>query len=461
MQPGLTRAIPMGILGFILGAAFVLVLRSLQSMDPLWDAQVGVLMAGLGATIGFVWGMGGFSREQAHHHIEAHYDDNAGEIVVVGAHAEHGDGDAHADPRQSFGFEVWQIVGAVVVIFAVLLAFTSIASSPSVTISNDPAANTNTIGYFEMNLFGRDVAVSQLFALLLFVAFMLLSLAAIGWVISLAFFGMSRGLTIANAEGNIPLNALPSGAVAVAGALPSGEDEIITRGEPVGAYIRTVGERAWAIVVPNLIAFAVLLAPVDITLSILGLTLGDNPAISMVISALLTGLLTLLIMRILPRPAPRRAGAPSLFGLLFAAVIIFVALVVVFSVIVNAATQVMNVLYVPMEPSRTIVPFYSALFLTPFVMDVIYSGQALSLGQKIRKVLVPAVFFEVLYLIFYGAAIGLILPQDPIRTLVTAINSAVITLVLMYAGEVLWCIGKVAQFILWILRGVPTFLGQK
>ena len=54
MQPGLTRAIPMGIVGFILGAAFVLVLRSLQSMDPLWDAQIGVLMTGHGVSIGFL-----------------------------------------------------------------------------------------------------------------------------------------------------------------------------------------------------------------------------------------------------------------------------------------------------------------------------------------------------------------------------------------------------------------------
>jgi hypothetical protein len=458
MQPGLTRAIPMGILGFILGAAFVLVLRALQSMDPLWDAQIGVLMAALGSTIGFVWGMGGFDRGQAHHHIEAHYDDNAGEIVVVGAHAEHGT-EEHVEPSQRFSLELWQIIAAVVVVLVVLLAFASISSSPSVTISNDPAANTNTIGYFTMDLFGREIVVSQLFALLLFVVFTLASLAVIGWLISIAFFGMSRGLAIADAEGNIPLNALPSGAV-VAGALPSGAAEVTSPTAPVYRP-RTAGERAWAVVVPNLLAFAVLLAPIDITLSILGVGFAENPGVNLIISALLTGLLTLIIMRLLPRPAPRRADAPSLFGLLASAVIIFAALVVVFTVIVSLATQFIDVLYVPMEPSRAIVPFYSALFLTPFVMDAIYGSRGQTLGQRIRKVLIPAVIFEVLYLIFYGAAIGLILPQDPIRTLVTAINSAVITLLILYTGEFLWCIGKVAQFILAILRGVPNFLGQR
>jgi hypothetical protein len=460
MQPGLTRAIPMGILGFILGAAFVLVLRTLQSMDPLWDAQVGLLMAALGATIGFVWGMGGFDRNQAHHHIEAHYDDTAGEIVVVGAHAEHGEADEHVEPGQWFKLELWQIAGLVVLTFAVLLAFTTIASSPSVTISNDPAVNTNTIGYFEMNLFGRDIVVSQFVAFLLFVTFTLVSLAVIGWLISLAFFGMSRGLSIADAEGNIPLNALPSGAV-VAGALPSGETEVVSRETAAAARPRTAGERAWAVVVPNLIAFAVLLAPVGITLSLLGAATEETLGINLIISAVLTGLLTLIIMRLLPRPTPRRADAPSTFSVLAAVPVVFVALVIVFSIIVGVATQVSSILYVPLEPSRAVVPFYSALFLTPFVLDVIYNGRGLTLGQKVRKVLIPAIFFEVLYLIFYGAAIGLVLPQDPIRTLVTAINSAVITLLILYTGEFLWCIGKVAQVILWILRGVPTFLGQK
>lgn len=457
MQPGLTRAIPMGIVGFILGAAFVLVLRSLQSMDPLWDAQIGVLMAGLGSTIGFLWGMGGLDRSQAHHHIEAHYDDTAGEIVVVGAHAEHHDDEAHVEPRQQFNLEFWQIALGVVLTFSVLLGFASLNGSPALTISNDPAANANTIGYFTMNMFGRDFVVSQLFAFLVFIAFTLLSLAAIGWVITQVFYGMSRGLRVSEAEGNIPLNALPAGG-GVAGMLPSGESAV--GGVIPAAHLRTASERAWTVVVPNLIAFAVLLLPVHITLSLFGIG-GDNAGAGLVVSAIVTALLTVLIMRLLPPPRPQQAGAPSAFGILGSAVIIFAALVVVFTIIVSLATQFIDVLYVPMEPSRAIVPVYSALFLTPFVLELIYYGRGLTLGQKIGRLIAPALLFEILYLVFYGALIGLVLPQEPVRTLVTAINSAVVTLLILRPGEFLWCIGRVAQLILWILRGVPNFLGQK
>src|SRR5690606_30518 len=122
-------------------------------------------------------------------------------------------------------------------------------------------------------------------------------------------------------------------------------------------------------------------------------------------------------------------------------------LVVVFSVIVSLVTQFIDVLYVPMEPSRAIVPFYSALFLTPFVLELIYYGGGLTLGQKIGRLIVPALLFEILYLVFYGALIGLVLPQDPVRTLVTAINAAVVTVLILRPGEFLWCIGRVAQLI--------------
>ncbi len=457
MQPGLTRAVPMGIVGFISGAAFVLVLRLLQSMDPLWDAQIAGMMGGIGSTIGFLWGMGAFDRSQAHHHIDAHYDDTAGEIVVVGAHAEHdGDHDEHIDPRQQFSLEVWQVALGVVVMIVALLGFASLSAGPGLTTSNDPAANANTIGYFTMDLFGQEVVVSQLFALLVFAAFTLISLAAIGWLITQVFYGMSRGLRVAEAEGNIPLNALP--ASSVSGLLTSGG----VGGVVPATLPRTVSERAWVVVVPNLIAFAVLLLPVHVTLTLFGIGGGDESAsIGLIISAVVTGLLTLLIMRVLPRPRPQRANVPSDVTILTSAAIIFAALVVVFTIILSLAIQVIDVLYVPMEPSRSILPVYSALFLTPFVLDLVYNRRGLSLGQMFGQLMVPALLFEVLYLVFYGALIGLALPQDPVRTLVTAINSVVVTLLILRPGQFLWCIGKVAQAALWILRGVPNFLGQK
>src|SRR5215470_12229375 len=72
MQPGLPRAVPMGIAGFALGALIAIVIRMLQGIGPTspeYSGFVGPAMV-LGAFISsgfFVWGMGAFDPRMSVH----------------------------------------------------------------------------------------------------------------------------------------------------------------------------------------------------------------------------------------------------------------------------------------------------------------------------------------------------------------------------------------------------------
>jgi hypothetical protein len=65
MQPGLARAVPMGILGFTIGAVIAYGIRLAQGLEPNAAAPYGFVGSAmvLGAFISagfFVWGMGAF-----------------------------------------------------------------------------------------------------------------------------------------------------------------------------------------------------------------------------------------------------------------------------------------------------------------------------------------------------------------------------------------------------------------
>lgn len=91
-KPGLTRAIPMGILGFVIGALLVLAVRALQGMDPLWEPGVALAITPLFTTFFFLWGMGAFNPKMSEHGDHGHHELAVGEdgetaITVVDEHA--------------------------------------------------------------------------------------------------------------------------------------------------------------------------------------------------------------------------------------------------------------------------------------------------------------------------------------------------------------------------------------
>ncbi|MEZ4668043.1 MAG: hypothetical protein R3E39_09015 [Anaerolineae bacterium] len=60
MQPGLARAVPMGILGFVGGALLALVIRLAQGLDPAGSVGPAFVLGAFISAGTFVWGMGAF-----------------------------------------------------------------------------------------------------------------------------------------------------------------------------------------------------------------------------------------------------------------------------------------------------------------------------------------------------------------------------------------------------------------
>ena len=80
-KPGLGRAIPALIVGFIASLAIVYALRAWQDMDPVWmsadsseGAQVGLVLAAFVSMATFMWGVGAFDPKMSEHgeHVEEH-----------------------------------------------------------------------------------------------------------------------------------------------------------------------------------------------------------------------------------------------------------------------------------------------------------------------------------------------------------------------------------------------------
>ena len=80
-KPGLGRAIPALIVGFIASLAIVYALRTWQDMDPVWmsadsseGAQVGLVLAAFVSMATFMWGVGAFDPKMSEHgeHAEEH-----------------------------------------------------------------------------------------------------------------------------------------------------------------------------------------------------------------------------------------------------------------------------------------------------------------------------------------------------------------------------------------------------
>ncbi len=83
-KPGMSRAIPAMLIGFVGSLAFVYVTRALQNMDPVWmnadtseGAQVGLVLAAFVSMGAFMWGVGAFDPKMSEHgdHADDHEDE--------------------------------------------------------------------------------------------------------------------------------------------------------------------------------------------------------------------------------------------------------------------------------------------------------------------------------------------------------------------------------------------------
>lgn len=221
MGYSLNRAVPLAIIGFVAGAGFVILLRSLQSMDEVWNPQLGLVIGGLFAAVSFLWGIGALSPSMAGHHVQEPEEDEFGNELPVEDHH-------HADetPASILSEQIWTITFWTMILFACLLFFAALPGGFGYTVSSDAAANTNTNGFFPIDTGnGNTLYVSKLVAFILFAALTMVSLFGAAWLIARGFFSLNRGIKEVKAEGNQPLAPLfqALGAGSSVAALGSGE----------------------------------------------------------------------------------------------------------------------------------------------------------------------------------------------------------------------------------------------
>ena len=178
VRPGISRAVPMGILGFLTGALLVTVVRALQGMEPVWDAGVAIVFGAFFSAGFFVWGIGGFDPRLSAHGDEAH-------------HAEEEESIDTAPPPAILTHTMWQISFAVLLLMLALAAMAALG--PTLITTADSDAAVNQIGMVPVVIGNTEIIVSQLVLFVAFVGFMLISLTIaaglIGWLITY----LSRG----------------------------------------------------------------------------------------------------------------------------------------------------------------------------------------------------------------------------------------------------------------------------
>jgi hypothetical protein len=206
MRPGLTRAVPMGLLGFLIGALVVLLLRWIQGLDPVWEAEIAVIVATFTSAGFFVWGLGAFDPRMSEHPHEP--PSEYGLILTEDAHEEEHE---VAEPVRLLGATIWQVSFWTIIVVVVLFGLATLPHGFTLQQSNDPEATFEQVGYYTMQLpfDGPEVEVSQLTLFAGFIIFTLASLTLAGGALALLMTFLSQNVAEARANPDMPLGSEP------------------------------------------------------------------------------------------------------------------------------------------------------------------------------------------------------------------------------------------------------------
>ncbi len=199
-QPSISRAVPMGVLGFLVGALVVIIVRALTNMTPIWDSGIGIVFGTFFCAFFFVWGIGGFDPRLSAHGEEEEGEEPAHVIAVP---------EPAPTTAAVAGSSFWQVAFLVVVLIVIMTAMAKLG--PALTTTTQNASSTLEIGMLPANVFGQDIVISTGVIFAAFVIIMLISLAIAGLIIWILIGGLSRGLTEAKAAaaggGTVALSA--------------------------------------------------------------------------------------------------------------------------------------------------------------------------------------------------------------------------------------------------------------
>lgn len=195
MRPGIARAVPMGILGFVVGALLAVVIRLLQGLDPNPNDPYGYVGSAfvLGAFLSagfFIWGIGAFDPR-----LNVH-----GEEPVEPTPEARTAEEAAAGPLGLLISNIWQIAFWLVLMVVAIAIFAFLPSGPAIqSVTGD--GNPADIGYTTLALpfGGPTVTVSYLTLLIVFVIWTILSLGVVAGLLAFVMGYFSGGIKNPNA----------------------------------------------------------------------------------------------------------------------------------------------------------------------------------------------------------------------------------------------------------------------
>jgi len=213
MKPGLTRAVPAAILGFIGACVFVIVMRALQSIDPVWDPEIGLILAVFVTSGAFIWGMGATDPRMNTHPHEPEVDEETG-LAIVSAEAEdhHHEEEGEEEPDSVLGYSLWSLSFWLTVILVAIGAFVTLPTGLVLQQTSDPAASPTGVGYstWEIPVLGVETELSQLTLFAGFILVTIVTLLVIGGGLALLFTSLNEGVkSVAEVDSTRMLSSTP------------------------------------------------------------------------------------------------------------------------------------------------------------------------------------------------------------------------------------------------------------
>ncbi len=178
-RPSLSRAIPMGLIGFLIGSLFVMIMRDLQDIQPAWDSGVAIILSAFTSAGFFLWGIGAFTPSMSVH----------GE--------DHGEaGEAEESEESPFAILKGYTALITTITLLTVMGFATYAllpGTPTITQTDIPAASATGIGVFLLTIGDQTLEISQLVVFIAIGFFTIFSLLVISGIIGFTFFALSRG----------------------------------------------------------------------------------------------------------------------------------------------------------------------------------------------------------------------------------------------------------------------------
>lgn len=203
-HPGVNRAIPGAILGFIIGELLVFGLRSLQGLPP-WDPGVAIVLAPFTLMAGWMWGVGAFNpklSEHGEHHAEetaiVKVDDDGNEIVVHEAEEHHAEDEAQ--PVEVFFAEIWRAISLPLVVVLLVFGFANIPGGFYLAVVDEPSASPSAFdSSIVLNIpFVGMVETTQMVLFLAFVGWLALSMLIFAGALALFFYKGHEQIVVAS-----------------------------------------------------------------------------------------------------------------------------------------------------------------------------------------------------------------------------------------------------------------------